>query len=65
MITEKIVELLLLQFIFTDYKAEKEYRYYLENNYDVDKLQERYLALGKEYLQQYALNKTEKSEENL
>ena len=65
MITEKIVELLLLQFIFTDYNADKEYRYYLENNYDVDKLQERYLALGKEYLQQYALNKTEKSEENL
>ena len=62
MIIEKIVELLLLQFIFTDYNADKEYRYYLENNYDVDKLQERYLALGKEYLQQYALNKTEKSE---
>ena len=36
MITEKIVELLLLQFIFTDYNADKEYRYYLENNYDVE-----------------------------
>ena len=59
---EKLVELILLQAIFTDYNLDKEYRDFLDNNYDVNKMQERYLALGKEYLQQYALNKTEKSD---
>lgn len=62
MIVEKLVELILLQHIFYDYSVDKEYSDFLEDNYDVDKMQERYLTLGKEFLQQYALNKTEKSE---
>lgn len=62
MIVEKLVELILLQHIFYDYNVDKEYSDFLEDNYDVDKMRERYLTLGKEFLQQYALNKTEKSE---
>ena len=61
MIVEKLVELILLHHIFYDYNVDKEYSDFLEDNYDVDKMRERYLTLGKEFLQQYALNKTEKS----
>lgn len=60
-----MLELLLLQEIFYVYNNDIEYNEFLSKHYDVEKINERYLELGKEFLNEYALNKTEKSEENL
>ena len=38
---------------------------YLKDNYDIKKFNERYKELLDNFLNEYALNKTEKSEENL
>ena len=59
---EELIELLILQTIFNSYSIDNEYADFLEKNYDINKMQERYLTLGKEFLKPYALNKTEKSE---
>ena len=65
MIVEKMLELLLLQEILYDYNVDEFYKEFLDDNYDVEKINSRYLELGKEFLNDYALNNTEKSEENL
>lgn len=53
---------MLLQEIFYSFNNDIEYNEFLSKNYDIEKISDRYLELGKEYLQQYALNKTEKSD---
>lgn len=63
--TNKMLELLILIQISNAYSSDKLYAEYLEKNYDIQKLADRYNELGKEFLNEYALNKTEKSEENL
>ncbi len=60
-----MLELLILTQICTDYNNDDIYAEYLDKNYDMKKLGDRYDELGKEFLNEYALNKTEKSEENL
>lgn len=60
-----MLELLLLQEIFYVYNNDIEYNEFLRKHYNIEKINERYLELGKEFLNEYALNKTEKSEENL
>ena len=60
-----MLELLLLQEILYDYNVDEFYKEFLDDNYDVEKINSRYLELGKEFLNDYALNNTEKSEENL
>ncbi len=62
MTIEKLVELILLQEIFHSFNNNIEYNEFLSKNYDIEKINDRYLELGKEYLQQYALNKAEKSD---
>lgn len=57
-----MLELLLLQEIFYVYNNDIEYNEFLRKHYNVEKINERYLELGKEFLNKYALNKTEKSE---
>ena len=56
MIVEKLLELIVLKDLLRDYTKDKEY--------NVQKMQNRFLELGKEFLNEYALNKTEKSEEH-
>lgn len=60
-----MLELLLLQEILYVYDVNEFYKEFLDDNYDVEKINSRYLELGKEFLNDYALNNTEKSEENL
>jgi hypothetical protein len=62
MIVEKMLELILLQEIFYSFNNDTEYNEFLSKNYDIEKINSRYLELGKEFLNEYALNKTEKSD---
>jgi len=65
MTTSKMLELLLLCKVLKDYDKDDVYREFIKENYDSYKIQSRYTELGKEFLNEYALNKAEKSEENL
>ena len=65
MIVEKLLELIVLKDLLRDYTKDEEYANFLDKNYDIQKMENRFLELGKEFLNEYALNKTEKSEENL
>lgn len=62
MIPEKMLELMLLQEIFHTYNCDIEYAKFLRKNYNIEQINERYLQLGKEFLNDYALDKTEKSD---
>ena len=64
MIVEKLLELIVLKDLLRDYIKDKEYADFLDKEYNVQKMQNRFLELGKEFLNEYALNKTEKSEEH-
>lgn len=64
MIVEKLLELIVLKDLLRDYIKDKEYADFLDKEYDVQKMQNRFLELGEEFLNEYALNKTEKSEEH-
>ena len=64
MIPEKMLELLILYRICDDYWQSDAYADHLDKHYDMQKLGDRYDELGKEFLNEYALNKTEKSEEH-
>jgi hypothetical protein len=64
MIVEKLLELIVLKDLLRDYTKDKEYADFLDKEYNVQKMQNRFLELGKEFLNEYALNKTEKSEEH-
>jgi hypothetical protein len=61
----KLLELIVLKDVLRDYTKDKEYANFLDEEYNVQKMENRFLELGKEFLNEYALNKTEKSEENL
>ena len=65
MITEKLLELIILKDLLRDYAKDKEYADFLDTEYDVQKMENRFLELGKEFLNEYALNKPEKSEKNI
>ena len=62
MIIEKMLELIILDYIFQNYNTNSGYKTFLDKNYDVFKMDNRYLELGREFLKDYALNKTEKSD---
>ena len=62
MIPERMLELLILKEVIEDYDKDFEYRNFLNNNFDFKKLNNRYLELGREFLTDYALNNTEKSD---
>lgn len=57
-----MLELLILNLICTGYWKDDSYADYLNKNYDIQKLVDRYVELGKEFLTPYALTKTEKSD---
>ena len=65
MITEKLLELIILKDLLRDYAKDKEYANFLDTEYNVQKMENRFLELGKEFLNEYALNKTEKSEKDI
>lgn len=61
MVIEKRVKLdILLNLITLSYKDE--WKEYLSNNYDVDKMNKDLFILLDEFLNDYALNNTEKSD---
>ena len=62
MTIEKLLELIVLKDVLRDYTKDKEYADFLDKEYNVQKMENRFLELGKEFLNEYALNKTEKSE---
>ena len=64
MIVEKLLELIILKDVLKDYTKDEEYANFLDKEYNVQKMENRFLELGKEFLNNYALNKTEKSEEH-
>ena len=64
MIIEKLLELIILKDVLRDYTKDKEYADFLDKEYNIQKMENRFLELGKEFLNPYALNKTEKSEEH-
>ena len=65
MIIEKLLELIVLKDLLRDYAKDKEYANFLDEEYNVQKMENRFLELGKEFLNEYALNKTEKSEKDI
>ena len=65
MIIEKLLELIVLKDLLRDYAKDKEYANFLDTEYNVQKMENRFLELGKEFLNEYALNKTEKSEKDI
>ena len=65
MTIEKLLELIVLKDVLRDYAKDKEYADFLDKEYDVQKMEDRFLELGKEFLNEYALNKAEKSEKNI
>lgn len=62
MIPEKMQELLILMMIENNTRVNSELNKYLNSNYDIDKVNERYFSLIKEFLTPYALTNTEKSD---
>ena len=62
MTVERMLELLVLTKVCDDYQKDKLYSTFLDNNYDMKKLGDRYIKLGREFLNDYALDKTEKSD---
>ena len=60
MIIERMLELLLLQEIFYDYNNDVEYNEFLSKHYNIEKINKRYLELGKEFLNEYAIDKTKR-----
>jgi len=62
MATKDMLELLILTQICDDYWKDVAYATHLDRYYDMKKLGDRYDKLGKEFLDEYALNKTEKSD---
>jgi hypothetical protein len=65
MTVERLLELIILKDLLRDYTKDKEYANFLDEEYNVQKMENRFLELGKEFLNEYALNKTEKSEKNI
>jgi len=62
MAVKRMLELLVLTKVCDDYQKDKLYSTFLDNNYDMKKLGDRYIKLGREFLNDYALDKTEKSD---
>lgn len=60
MIPEKMLELIILHLILRDYHDDKEYREFIDGNYNKEEISNRYVSLGIEFLNRYALDKTEK-----
>lgn len=56
-----MLELLILQDILNTYDNSNTYKRYLDDNYNINAIEKRYIILGEEFLNDYALNKTEKS----
>lgn len=62
MISERMLELILWQEILYTFNNDIEYNDFLTKYYDIEKINERYLELVKEFLKPYAIDNTEKSE---
>lgn len=62
MISEKMLELLVFLNIESVTEINPNLDNWLSENYDTQKINRRYLTLINEFLTDYALNKTEKSE---
>lgn len=62
MILENKVNLLIMREIMHDLLEDEEYRNWFNENYDYDKFHTRYIELGLEFLNDYALITTEKSD---
>ncbi len=62
MTIERQLEFLILKIILEDYDKGLIDRESLDENYNTSKMENRYIELEKEFLNDYALNKTEKSD---
>ena len=62
MTVERKLELLILKELLEDYHGYSEYKRYLDEYFNVSKIKDRYIELGKEFLNDYAIDKTEKSD---
>lgn len=62
MTVERKLELLVLKELLKDYNEYSEYKLYLDEYFNVSKIKDRYMELGKEFLNNYAIDKTEKSD---
>jgi hypothetical protein len=62
MIPERMLELIILNEIADKYNNDSYFSAFLDTDYNIEKLNDRYMILTKEFLNDYALNKTEKSD---
>lgn len=56
MITERMLELLIIDSIFKEVSKNDLYKSYMGENYDLKKMQQRYDELGNEFLEPYHIN---------
>ncbi len=65
MIPERLQEFITLLLLENNCFNDIKFSDYISDNYDIKKINMRYRILLDDFLNEYALNKTEKSEENL
>lgn len=62
MMPGRIQEFIVLLLIENKCEKDNEFNIYLKEYYDTDKINTRYMELLDDFLKEYALNKTEKSD---
>ena len=62
MTLERMLRLVILQIIKAEYFINDNFAEWLKSSYNLEKIDEEYIPLLKEFLNDYALNKTEKSD---
>ena len=65
MIPERLQEFITLLLLENNCFNDIKFSDYISDNYDIKKINNRYKELLDDFLNEYALNKTEKSEQNL
>lgn len=53
MIPEKMLEMIILKGILEDYDRYKDYKKFIKDNFDIKSIENRYIELGKEFLDKY------------
>lgn len=62
MSAEKMIKYLLLKITVVGYDTDSNYKEYIDNKFNIDKMREDLDSLNEEFLNEYALNNTSKED---